>query len=487
MRNKKIIGFTKWQTKLTDILSDQFAGVKNKYGIVRVLGDSKMQEAIRIATECGWDCKTFDSVVTDIDSMNDLDTAPIKNTVIFIRGMCRMGKVVPKQHVVFVMETASKSNTDTLLQGLLGRMCGYAVDNEIFIYINDVILSKNTGLSSVCGQTTELEKYVELMDNDDEEFSSSRKVPVFVTTANEEVMTMVDVSLIPTKAAHIKPGSENKHVYDMLPYVTKYREDLVDVDASETVKENVRRINLHSECVEARKNGALHTTEAMRQLADPETVIDLRIISGEKIQTSYRRVPETFRDILTTGKNIGAVRSMASCGLAQRDATQMNAWLFRTNRYEHIGIHKGTLILQAASSVPASGVYAPTTTGKEAFTSKREDESETIGNGVFAITLGADTAESVEKMKDDLDKIVEISQDLRTDSKDCRITSLRSSDGWQSIMVNNEVKTAISKGGTIFKHIFEKYGVTLKHKGKRGRPTAACRDSGLNLLCEISW
>ena len=273
----------------------------------------------------------------------------------------------------------------------------------------------------------------------------------------------------------------------MLPYVTKYREDLVDVDASETVKENVRRINLHSECVEARKNGALHTTEAMRQLADPETVIDLRIISGEKIQTSYKRVPETFRDILTTGKNLGAVRSMASCGLAQRDATQMNAWLFRTNRYAPIGIPKGTLILQAVSSVPASGVYAPTTTGKEAFTSKREDESETIGNGVFAITLDVDTAESVEKMKDDLDKIVKISQDLRTNAKDCRITSLRSSDGWQNIMINNEVKTAISKGGTIFKHIFEKYGVTLKHKGKRGRPTAACRDSGLNLLCEISW
>jgi len=55
-----------------------------------------------------------------------LEDAPLATTVVIIRGRLRAGKVVPKQHVGFVWEGAKQSKTDVLVQGLPGRMCGYA-------------------------------------------------------------------------------------------------------------------------------------------------------------------------------------------------------------------------------------------------------------------------------------------------------------------------------------------------------------------------
>ena len=61
-----------------------------------------------------------------------LGTAPAQKTVIFIKGMLRMGKVLIKTHILCVIETGSKS--DTILQGLLGRCCGYYTEH-IIVYV----------------------------------------------------------------------------------------------------------------------------------------------------------------------------------------------------------------------------------------------------------------------------------------------------------------------------------------------------------------
>ena len=81
-------------------------------------------------------------------SLKDLATPPEVNTIVIIKELCRMGTVVPKQHISFVMETSTNPRTDTVLQGLLGRMCGYpggsfgyCVSNDINIYISQQVLS----------------------------------------------------------------------------------------------------------------------------------------------------------------------------------------------------------------------------------------------------------------------------------------------------------------------------------------------------------
>jgi hypothetical protein len=59
-----------------------------------------------------------------------LSDAPDRPTLVIICGRLRAGKVVPKKHISFVWEGAATSKTDSLVQGLLGRMCGYDVPAE---------------------------------------------------------------------------------------------------------------------------------------------------------------------------------------------------------------------------------------------------------------------------------------------------------------------------------------------------------------------
>ena len=89
------------------------------------------QTPFRITNTC------FTTITTN--TLDELENAPDEPTIIFIKDKCRMGKEVPKQHIVFCIETAISSNADTILQGLLGRMCGYLIhDIDIYIY-QDII------------------------------------------------------------------------------------------------------------------------------------------------------------------------------------------------------------------------------------------------------------------------------------------------------------------------------------------------------------
>lgn len=54
-----------------------------------------------------------------------LEDAPEVPTVILLDGRLRCGKRVPKKHIGMTWDTSVHSNTDVILQGLVGRMCGY--------------------------------------------------------------------------------------------------------------------------------------------------------------------------------------------------------------------------------------------------------------------------------------------------------------------------------------------------------------------------
>jgi hypothetical protein len=54
-----------------------------------------------------------------------LSHAPEQPTLVLIDGRLRAGKVVPKKHIGFVWEGADQSKTDSVIQGLVGRMAGY--------------------------------------------------------------------------------------------------------------------------------------------------------------------------------------------------------------------------------------------------------------------------------------------------------------------------------------------------------------------------
>ena len=72
-----------------------------------------------------------------------LEDAPDVPTIVILSGRLRAGKVVPKEHIHMVWEGAEKSNTDALVQGLPGRMCGYKFgDVKPYIFVPPTSLER---------------------------------------------------------------------------------------------------------------------------------------------------------------------------------------------------------------------------------------------------------------------------------------------------------------------------------------------------------
>ena len=132
-----------------------------KYGLMRLNAGkhagkhAEKQEAVATAVyrRLGGKVLYFTAKKTEIE-IAALNDAPKVATLIIVRGRLRAGKVVPKQHISFVWEGAKTSKTDALLQGLLGRMCGYPIsagnpygygDEKPLIFLPQSALTRREG------------------------------------------------------------------------------------------------------------------------------------------------------------------------------------------------------------------------------------------------------------------------------------------------------------------------------------------------------
>ena len=105
---------------------------RNGYAIVRGM----FSKLAPIALDAKWVVKEY--IQTTKWKINDvLSVEPDRPTVIFIKGKLRMGKEINKTHLMWCMETSNNTKTDTTLQGLLGRCCGYDSRADILIFIRD--------------------------------------------------------------------------------------------------------------------------------------------------------------------------------------------------------------------------------------------------------------------------------------------------------------------------------------------------------------
>jgi len=95
-----------------------------------------------------------------------LDVAPTIPTVILLDGRLRCGKRIHKAHIGMAWDSAAKSNTDVILQGLLGRFCGYlgngrgqvpeAIEDRPIIYTNQTLFRTE---DTATFRLSELERY----------------------------------------------------------------------------------------------------------------------------------------------------------------------------------------------------------------------------------------------------------------------------------------------------------------------------------------
>ena len=119
------------------VLRDNKAKYLGKYCIVRTF-ESKATHGIILegCNQLGYDC--LRSFAGEKGIKNILENAPVtaNPTVIHISGRCRMGQVIDKRHLGMVYESSSDPNADTLLQGLVGRVCGYDTTTDIDVYVS---------------------------------------------------------------------------------------------------------------------------------------------------------------------------------------------------------------------------------------------------------------------------------------------------------------------------------------------------------------
>ena len=126
-------GFVRPTYTIDSAFANMVRSAGKKYGLMRLTTGkyAEQQEAAAIAvyTSLGGEVKYHTAEREEI-SVADLATAPDVETLVIVRGRLRAGKVVEKQHIAFVWEGARVSKTDALVQGLLGRMCGYDVPKD---------------------------------------------------------------------------------------------------------------------------------------------------------------------------------------------------------------------------------------------------------------------------------------------------------------------------------------------------------------------
>jgi hypothetical protein len=105
----------------------------NKYAVFRTRGN-QTKLLYKIARNFGFDICEYTSNRTDIvmtssekpyPEFRSLEDFPKRTTIVIISGRLRAGKVLPKQHIGMVWESSRKPNTDVIVQGLWGRVCGY--------------------------------------------------------------------------------------------------------------------------------------------------------------------------------------------------------------------------------------------------------------------------------------------------------------------------------------------------------------------------
>lgn len=307
--------YTEWKTHLSKTLK-RHTSSSPKYALLRLRDSLQMnaEDAVRIIRRCGWKHKIFDSSKSSqLQNIQELEDEPQENTVIVMKGKCRMGKVVPKQFIAFCMETSKNPNTDVVLQGLLGRMCGYHSYNDIEIHLSNNVVESTEG-------STEFERYIRYIESND---------------------------VIPRKADNIVSGKTitKSSLHPIIPIKIRFNEFPEDVRSEvqavfNEIYEN-SRVRVYDDDIVQNYNNRQQTDELVRRLAMMSTrKMIVKIIDGQR---SYVNVPRIINESIRTQtpKSLGS-----SCGIEAEDSETVVIWVFNED-YEDYNIEQGDVFIDA--------------------------------------------------------------------------------------------------------------------------------------------
>ena len=135
IENQQIVPYNvnEFEAGIMPILKEYDSG----YSLIRVYNDDNVNSLTRIIGDKR--CILYDADFKD-DIETILSEPPTAHIIIILKGKLQMGKTIMNQkYINLCMETCRTKKTDSLLQGFIGRFCGYNTNHNTKIYIPDVI------------------------------------------------------------------------------------------------------------------------------------------------------------------------------------------------------------------------------------------------------------------------------------------------------------------------------------------------------------
>ena len=433
------------------------AGSKCCYGIVRVCGTKKEEKVAQICSRKGWEVVFFDSLKEgEIKRRGEEvwdemihSVQPTHQIIIVIHEKCRMGHNLSKSYLSFVMETSVKPDTDTILQGLLGRVCGYpesrtAEDN---IYEVDVYLSIKS--SAINGDIDLYVKMIETQHDGQIEVVPGRGRNLITDQHKDKQFQPIS----PFKLTRDESISDKKE--DIVKFVVEsMRSGRFEHKNGEEIEGDVcsKIVEAYDHIQEHGKDGVfifnIHYFEKERKKGG--VVVDKKTCNKETAE-DIKRAFET-----------GEAKEFATAKRSNLKTDEIDIWVPKKGDRQIDFDHNTIFVTSNVFSSPSQQI--PITTRKEVFVSKLPDQTEIVSNGAFMLTMPVETAESVEVMKNTLATFIKLSKKHESTRQVSSLWDISKPDGEQHvpIIVSVAVWDAIQTHGEIHTYLKETYGVLLK-------------------------
>jgi hypothetical protein len=522
--------------QMTDLT--RFEGNK-KIGIIRIPKSSKKETTesyervfTQMANQLGYDVflyyeaeneeqKEDQRRITNTRFLELLDQDNMtRNALILIKEHCRMGQVLKKKNISFVMETSNNSRTDVVLQGLLGRMCGYDGNSLIRVCIRsksffekDVIRKDAlTGVNYI-DSTNELEKYIEFTQQLQRLRVGSLPsvMPIHCRNLIADEKTKIYEKQETTSIASMKAGGGSGNGPEEQYEKKMSSQDIIPIKFPRGVE------SLDERCVKFMTG--TENTERTRTILDKTQIRLIPEMYREGINYNqpeiknaldkllkenmaiYQKDPEMPYSTLFAKHTINedaakriheSLRTRKACSLGssnrlKKGGRQIGIYIAPNDKdFTQYGIEAGDVFLWTFVEIELDenkDVQLPKTTEKELFCRTTECGETLESNGACGMELAKETANDVDVMKTAIISRIGTKMDGWIDSR--KITSNNAGGTrWSGIYVSNEVFIALQKRGEIYEEVLRIFKVKLVLKQPRGRKPC---DETMIRLCEISW
>ena len=405
-----------------------------KYAIIRITNKNE-KNILHIIKEYNWNHIIYDSISSKEDILlgkktwDEMNVAPKQDTVIIIRGKCRMGKNLEKQHILFVMETSKKSNTDTVLQGLLGRVCGYSKGSDMIdVYLHHKIVSSG-----------EINRYIDLTEG-------HQIIPVNACNISKTIITYNKHPIIPFLVSNINI-SDNSRRQIFRKIQTEISNPNFDFGRTDPSQFNEIKCKILT-------------------MTNMENIVIHDVIGNKKKR--FTIVSQTIKHFRETSDELPIKLWHTGIEIIKENGTLpegriINIFYYKENDPE-FEIEAGSVYIYGVTETknPAYIVKnnIPKTTGREVFANRLENCEEYVANGGFVINMPLDTSYCLTSMKNWILDFIELTV-IFPDSRSVNSQWDNKDKMYKGIVMNSSVETALLPGGEIYREAINQFGAEL--------------------------